>query len=71
MSDQTPAQARAFALAALYSACSASLIAMGHEGANADVHHPLRKAWEACRDAETRAVESGLLTFCTKPDKLA
>jgi hypothetical protein len=32
-------------------ACWDAMIAMGKQGANHDVNHPLRAAWEACREA--------------------
>ena len=32
-------------------ACIAAMMAMGRDGANADLQHPMRQAWEQCRAA--------------------
>lgn len=40
-------------------ACRLALMAMGRAGANADVDHPLRKAWEACREVVTHEQPTG------------
>lgn len=63
MTNQTQAQAKNDAIAHMYSAVVRAMMDMGHEGANADTNHPLRKAWEACHQAERMAVESGVLNF--------
>lgn len=43
------------AFSMLYSACTTAMFAMGKDGANASVMHPMREAWEQCREAEQTA----------------
>lgn len=52
----------------LYSACVEALFSMGREGANGDLSHPLRKAWEACSEADRAVADLGQVHGVSLPD---